>query len=66
MAGFSILGKITKRILSGEIPNDYVMKKTTRREAPPKSSSIRHGSGHGLGKGAHRKRNGGSGGANDG
>lgn len=55
---FHVIGKITARILSGEIAHDDVMKKTTREEAPPKASSVRHGKGFGLGKGATRKRNG--------
>lgn len=63
---FHALGKITKRILSGEISHDAVMKQTTRAEAPPKTSSIRSAKGQGVGKGATRKRNGGAGGANSG
>jgi hypothetical protein len=52
-----ILGKITKRILSGEIPADSIH--PTRSQPQPKPSSVRGAKGQGLGKGATRKRNGG-------
>jgi hypothetical protein len=63
--GQSLIGKITRRILSGDIPRDAV-RPTTRQETPPKPSSIRGAHGRSLGKGATRGRNGGAGGANDG
>jgi hypothetical protein len=56
---FSILGKITKRIKSGEIPPAAVDYKR-QGDPPPSSQTVRDAGGHGLGKGAHRRRNGGA------
>lgn len=62
--GESLGGKITDRITSGEISKASVFRKTPR-QAPPKASVILRAIGRGLGNGAARRRNGGSGGAND-
>lgn len=54
---FRILGKITRRIVSGEIPKDSL--NPERNQPAPKPSSVKGAKGQGLGKGATRKRNGG-------
>lgn len=55
--GKALRGKISDRIRRGDIPADAV-KKVERVDPAPKASSVRHGSGQGLGKGAHRRRSG--------
>lgn len=63
-AGEALPGKITNRIASGEISKASVFRKTPRQTAP-KVSAVLRAIGRGLGSGAERRRNGGSGGAND-
>lgn len=56
---FHVLGKITKRIISGEIAHDAVFPaKTNRGTPPPSPQAVRNAKGQGLGKGATRKRSG--------
>ena len=57
----SLSGIISDRLRallgSGDItPGD--MNPQRQKEAPPRASSVRHAKGHGLGKGATRKRDG--------
>lgn len=63
--GGSLSGKISDRIQSGKISKASVFRKTPR-QTEPKASSILSAFGRGLGNGAARRRNGGTGGANDG
>jgi hypothetical protein len=58
MSGFHILGKITKRILSGEIPPDSLSSKRLPVDNTPSSKAVRRARGQGLGNGATRKRSG--------
>lgn len=53
---FSILGKITQRIVSGEIPADSI--NPPRTQPAPSAKAVRGGKGQGLGKGATRGRDG--------
>jgi hypothetical protein len=48
-------GKISDRIRSGKLPKD-VKVNYERGTDPPATSSVRHGSGQGLGQGATRAR----------
>lgn len=52
---FKLTGKISDRIRSGTLPKD-VQINYARTAETPKTSSVRHGSGQGLGKGATRAR----------
>jgi len=49
-------GIISDRIRSGDIPADAVSNKRIPTADPPSASSVRHGSGRGLGQGATRAR----------
>lgn len=53
---FNLIGKITQRILSGEIPADSV--NPPRSQPAPSSSAIRGAKGQGLGRGATTGRDG--------
>jgi hypothetical protein len=53
-----LFGKITNRIIGGEIPHDAVFPAKRPGAAPPTSAAIRAAEGHGLGRGATRKRSG--------
>lgn len=55
--GHNLPGKISDRIRSGEI-TEASTRKIDRTDPPPKPDSVRHGSGHGLGHGAERRRSG--------
>lgn len=56
---FHVIGKITKRILSGEIDQSAVFPpKTYRGTPPPDPKTIKAARGQGMGKGATRKRSG--------
>lgn len=60
-AGQSLSGKTSDRIRKGEIAADLAFKgndSSTEPEAKP--SSVKGAKGHGLGKGAERRRNGGA------
>jgi hypothetical protein len=57
--GEFLSGKISDRIRGGELPRD-VQVTGPRPEADdrPSAAAVRRGSGQGLGRGAHRSRNG--------
>lgn len=50
-------GKISDRIRAGKLPAD-VQGNPSREQPEPKPESVRHGEGHGLGRGATRARSG--------
>jgi hypothetical protein len=54
----NLIGRITARILSGEIPTDAVFPAKRPGAAPPTTAAIKSAKGQGLGKGATRKRSG--------
>lgn len=53
---FRILGKITQRIVNGDIPADSI--NPPRSQPAPKPSAVRGAKGQGLGQGATRGRDG--------
>lgn len=56
-AGQSLVGRITRRILSGNIPRDAVFPGPRAQEVPT-PQAVRRAKGQGLGKGATRARGG--------
>lgn len=54
----NLIGRITARILKGEISPDAVFPAKRPGAAPPTTAAIKGGKGSGLGKGATRKRSG--------
>lgn len=54
----SLLGKITARILRGEIPQDAVFPAKRPGSPPPSDAAVKGAKGQGLGNGATRKRSG--------
>jgi hypothetical protein len=53
----AISDKIRAMLKSGDLPSTAINPPRAAAD-PPKTSSIRHGEGHGLGKGATRRRSG--------